>query len=66
MESTSPLDQARALTEAIERGVIRRGRGVPMPPRVREGLVAMLMPELVDLADRFGGRCHGWLERWRS
>lgn len=51
---------------ASESGVIRRGRGIPMPTRVREGLVKMLMPELTVLAERFGGRCGDWLERWSS
>lgn len=48
----------------MESGVVRPGVGVPMPPGVRARLVEMMRPELAALADRYGGRCRGWYERW--
>lgn len=45
-------------------GVVRRGVGTPMPPEVKEVLVERYTPDLRRLAERFGGVCEGWLERW--
>ena len=50
--------------EPADRGVVRPGVDVPMPPGVRAGLVEMLHPELAALADRYEGRCRVWYERW--
>ncbi|MCH2161205.1 MAG: sulfotransferase, partial [Phycisphaerales bacterium] len=44
--------------------VVRPGRQVNMPDAVRDHLVAMLRPELRQLADRFGSPCTKWCERW--
>lgn len=50
----------------VETGVVRRGVGTPMPPAVRDTLVAMLRPELEALAARFETPGRDWAGRWLS